>query len=97
MKRETIDYIIKRDGTKVEFDSDKIAKAIQKAADETGWISQEDKDAVVQQTLIRLFDVEEVDVETVQDIVEEVLMELGFHQIAKSYILYRERAKYSRE
>lgn len=97
MKRETIDYIIKRDGTKVEFDSDKIAKAIQKAADDTGWISQEDKDAVVQQTLIRLFDVEEVDVETVQDIVEEVLMELGFHQIAKSYILYRERAAHERK
>src|SRR5690606_8299743 len=36
-------------------------------------------------------------VEQIQDIVEMVLMKQGYHEIAKSYILYRERHKEIRE
>ena len=36
-------------------------------------------------------------VEQIQDIVEMVLMKQGFHEIAKCYILYRERHKDIRE
>lgn len=97
MKRTKIDTIVKRDGKIVPFNSAKIDVAIQRAADEVGWISEEDRNRVVRQALIQLFDVDVIDVETVQDIVEEELMAQGHHQIAKAYILYRERARYSRE
>ena len=36
-------------------------------------------------------------VETMQDVVEQVLMAAGYYQTAKAYILYRERQKESRE
>lgn len=89
-------YIIKRDGRKVEFDSNKIFNAINKAAAETEKgidyeLARDIADSIEDE-------IKELDfiptVEYIQDLVEDYLMQSDRRDIAKCYILYRnERAK----
>ena len=85
--------IIKRDGRTAEFHVDKIATAIEKAFQACA--AMQDR-AVADEIAAKVVD--KLDngaiegtptVEGVQDIVEETLIESGFVQTAKSYILYR--------
>jgi len=88
--------IIKRNGKKVEFDSNKIFNAINKAANETELgvdyeLARDIADNIEE-------DVKELEiiptVEMIQDMVEDYLMRSNRRDIAKRYILYRsERAK----
>jgi ribonucleoside-diphosphate reductase alpha chain len=87
----------KRDGSIVRFDPKKIQTAIRKAALEV--ILDEDR-AVMMGTRLSEFVIQKIratspkkpiTVEAIQDIVETVLMEEGYGQIAKAYILYREK------
>jgi ribonucleoside-diphosphate reductase alpha chain len=87
----------KRDGTIVPFASEKIKNAVYRAAFE---VLQDSSQAgpiagrvagIVVQKLADLPQDKPLHVETIQDTVEMVLMEEGYGQIAKSYILYRER------
>ncbi len=87
----------KRDGSVVPFDPDKIQNAIFRAAmevlqngTEAASISSRVTPAVVQK-LRKDSGRKPLQVEAIQDTVEAALMEAGFNQIAKSYILYRER------
>jgi len=87
----------KRDGTIVPFASEKIQKAIARAAFEVlkdqaqaGRIATRLTEIVIQK-LLALFKRKTLYVESIQDAVEAVLMEEGYNQIAKSYILYREK------
>ncbi len=91
----TLDKIRKRDGRLVEFDSQKIAEAIQKAAEAVG-----EKDETLASTLAgqvvrqlegQLKHGEVPSVEAVQDLVEKTLIENGQAIIAKAYILYRQK------
>lgn len=101
-----ITTIIKRDGTLQPFRIEKIVSAVHKALVATG--AGDKKDArvvanVVFQKIIAacesgtnasVCDLGVPTVEGVQDLVELSLMELGYHETAKAYILYRaERAK----
>jgi ribonucleoside-diphosphate reductase alpha chain len=87
----------KRDGSIVQFDPKKIQTAIRKAALEV--ILDEDRAALIGTRLsafvtrkIRVTSPKKpITVEAIQDIVETVLMEEGYGQIAKAYILYREK------
>lgn len=78
----------KRDGKIVEFDSSKIANAINKAfvASNEG---SETKAWEVAGFVVSRIETEIVDIETIQDLVEETLMNMGFRKTAKMYILYR--------
>lgn len=91
--------IIKRDGRKELYDSGKITAAIAKAFLSTGEAATGNDLAqitgLVEQKLNLL--PAPVQVETIQDLVEESLMELGFYRQSKSYILYRDQRARLRE
>ena len=82
--------IIKRDGRIVDYDRQKIAVAIEKAnRDVTG------KEKATKEEIKEIIDYIEglgkrrILVEDVQDIIEEKLMDMGKHKLAKEYIVYR--------
>ena len=92
----TISYIKKRDGSQVPFDESKIADAVNKAAEAVNGdqqkIGQEISREVVSYLKIFYKDGKTMpDVEQIQDLVEKVLIEKGYAEIAKAYILYREQ------
>lgn len=85
--------IKKRDGRIVEFNQEKIAMAIYKAAMSVGGhdyqTAQKLSKEVLQYIINTLPQNEFPDVETIQDSVEKILIEKGHAKTAKSYILYR--------
>ena len=93
--------IIKRDGRAVNFETDKIADAIDKAFTASG--SFKERSVVDSLALQVVKKIEEgaiegaPTVEGVQDLVEEVLAENGFVQIARAYIKYRAERTRARE
>lgn len=82
--------IVKRDGTIVEFEPEKIRVAIKKANEEVG---KKDKilKAQIEEiiTYIKELDKSRILVEDIQDIIEQKLMEFGKYHLAKKYITYR--------
>ncbi|MHC1692987.1 MAG: ribonucleoside triphosphate reductase [Sphaerochaetaceae bacterium] len=93
-----IQSIRKRDGQVVPCDGQKIALAIGKAAaaaQETG-IDTGRLSAIVLDR-VSLSEDTVADVETIQDLVEQVLMETGATATAKAYILYREQRRAVRD
>ena len=93
--------IIKRDGRAAEFDLCKISDAIEKAFTASGNLSSSEvytKLAKAVQSKIESGAIEgPPTVEGVQDIVEEVLDEQGYFQIARAYIKYRDERARARE
>ena len=86
--------IVKRDGTIVDYNSDKIRIAIQKANNEVGKrekISKENIEEIIK--YIQELNKPRILVEDIQDIIEQKLMEYGKYKLAKKYITYR----YTRE
>ncbi len=101
VKTSKISRIKKRDGSIVDFTQEKITKAIYKAMCSQGlddWLeAQHVSDIVVFMLEEKLGGYTIPSVEQIQDIVEMVLMKQGYHEVAKSYILYREKHKAIRE
>lgn len=89
--------IKKRDGTLVEFDSDKIAQAIANAGKETGEFDEETAVYLSEDVIALLGDDGVLTVEDVQDSVERVLMASEYKETAKAYIIYRDRRKQERK
>lgn len=85
--------VIKRDGSKVMFDITKISKAISKAFESVNKAYDESQINMLALQVTSRFDSKihenEISVEDIQDLAEQVLMEAGFTDVAKSYILYR--------
>ena len=84
--------VIKRDGRKVEYDSDKIVIAISQANKEVGGkdkLSRADIEFITK--YIENLGKTTISVEDIQDIIERKLMEFGKFTLAKKYILYREK------
>ena len=95
-----ITSIKKRDGRTLPFDKDKIAEAICKAFDATYKPGSDEISAKLADEVCSILEVEgilEPDVEHVQDVVERVLMDNGYVQTAKAYILYRSERNRIRE
>lgn len=92
--------IVKRDGKVVPFRPEKIQIAIFKAVKEVGG-EDFDKAKEIADEVVALaekkFPEGTIDVETIQDIVEKVLIERGHAKTAKAYILYREKRRAARE
>ena len=84
--------VIKRDGRRVPFDRQKIQNAINGAFQD---VKQQDcMDSSILARVMKYIDVYNVTnkaiaVEKIQDIVERVLMEEGYYNVAKAYIRYR--------
>lgn len=92
--------ITKRDGRVVDFDQEKIASAIDKAFEATYKHAEKDMAHKLAAEVVSILEKEETDapeVEHIQDIVEGVLMEAGYVQTAKAYILYRNERSRVRE
>lgn len=86
----------KRTGQIVDFDLEKIENAIKKAFDS----KQVEYDPAIVESVDKLISLTytnvPVSVETIQDYVERVLMQFGYYDIAKTFILYREQRKSTR-
>ena len=93
-----VEYVIKRNGDKVSFDKSKIAEAILKAnKDVTGRQKASVKLAKDISKEIENYDKKSLGVEDIQDMVEKKLMENDKYDLAKKYILYREKRAMVRE
>lgn len=91
--------IIKRNGTKEQFDDNKVYKALEKVF--TSLNEKVDKaqiQAIVNEVHEYAANLKEVSsVELIQDKVEELLMKHEYFQAAKCYILYREKRSQYRQ
>ena len=83
-------HVIKRDGTRVLFNPDKIVNAINKAMVSTYGAVYETETAEEIANLIASKN-KNMTVEEIQDLVEEYLMKSEYPEVAKSYILYRNK------
>lgn len=100
--------VVKRDGSKVPFDSKKIHAAIEKAfrdvyeiekqplPEALGAKIEEISSLVSNRSLDLAEDGVILNIEDIQDLVETQLMDAGEHGVARSYILYREERKKAR-
>ena len=95
-----IQSIRKRDGRVVLYDQNKIASAILRALEAAGEGDASDAARVandVEKALERAFPAQSPDIESIQNMVEKQLMNHGFEEAAKAYILYRATRTRARE
>ena len=87
--------VVKRDGTRADFDLDKITRAITKAFESKN--KQYNPQTIELLALRVTADFESkitdghIAVEDIQDSVETVLSESGYADVAKAFILYRKQ------
>ena len=94
--------IRKRDGREVAFDQSKIEHAIFAAFQASGSAKGHETSTILTDIVVQKMENDETisgipTVEQVQDTVERVLIEKGFHRSAKAYILYRAERSRIRE
>ncbi len=87
--------VIKRDGKNTEFDIQKIANAIAKAFDSQ---NKNHNKSIIELLALRVsadfqdkIKEDKIHVEQIQDSVENVLIQAGYGDVAKAYILYRKQ------
>jgi len=101
MTKRLFSKIIKRDGRKVKFESEKIIQAIEKAGQATGEFGREVAEKLTAKVLLLakevLKDKKTPTVEEIQDIVELVLFNSPFWKTARAYAIYREQHRQLRE
>lgn len=89
-----VQFVKKRDGTVVPFEKKKIADAIFKAIKSVGGDDRLLADELAESVTLcvnKTHGGTVPDIETIQDLVERILIEMGQVETAKSYILYREK------
>lgn len=92
--------VIKRNGETTIFDSAKITNAITKAGIATGEFSDDISPKLALRAISILQQLptkEPISVETIQDIVEEVLLNSPYKKTAKAYVIYRDQHARIRE
>ena len=96
-----IKEVIKRNGTIVPFNPERIMNAIYRSAVSVGGrdksVAKELADKVVEELESRSQEGFKPNIEEIQDVVEKILIEEGHATVAKEYILYREERKQKRE
>lgn len=85
--------IIKRDGTKEEFNADKIFNALTKAFKACSYTSVEN---VIRDMVSEMRFWDNITVEEIQDEVEETLYNYEYFDVARAYSIYREEHKKAR-
>ena len=89
-----VNKVVKRDGTIQKFSEEKIVEAVSKAFTSCKHAVDRSVCERIVDTIHEKFEAkEEVTVEIVQDLVENILMESNYKDVAKAYILYREKHK----
>lgn len=92
--------VIKRDGSIEEFDIKKIRKAVRAAYESQECEMPDDMINELNYIFVLGDNKEPLNVETIQDKVEKILMEVAPHKVARAYIMYREshsQARFIRE
>ena len=92
--------VIKRDGSIEEFDIKKIRKAVRAAYESQECEMPDDMISELNYIFVLGDNKEPLNVETIQDKVEKILMEVAPHKVARAYIMYREshsQARFIRE
>ena len=98
-----IEHIIKRDFTTTVYDLNKIIDAIEKAMSAVGVGNRQNADDVASLVNQKLLERKKTEpeyiptIEQVQDTVETQLMESQFPEVAKAYILYRNKRSQQRQ
>ncbi|MFO7807119.1 MAG: anaerobic ribonucleoside-triphosphate reductase, partial [Candidatus Moraniibacteriota bacterium] len=99
--KQSLEKVVKRDGSVVNFDQAKIQEAVYKSFKETGegGVQKAKKvtDKVVQMLKKGSKPGQIPKIEDIQDLVEKVLMVLDYEKTAKAYILYREKRRKLRD
>ena len=90
MKTESLPLVTKRDGTNVQFDKTKIRNAIQQATSECTVLSTESLDNLTNRVANQCARAKNLTVETIQNVVENTLMDAGLSDVARHYIRYRQ-------
>lgn len=98
-KEIKIKYVIKRDNTEQDFNLEKIKSAVYKAFCSC---NREQKDFVsfidiLTNKVLPSINTNKIHIEQIQNIIEDSLMTEGYHDVAKSFIIYREKHKISRQ
>lgn len=89
--------IKKRNGLVLAFDKEKVAVAVLKAMQAVNHGERSDADIIAAVVEQRVKEIKQekpqqiLNVEDIQDLVEELLMSKDFHDVAKAYILYRDK------
>lgn len=97
--------VVKRDGKIVDFNSEKITSAIQKAAQSTNEFNAQTARQLTRQVIDitkkmvekKQGNLRAPSIEEIQDIVEYVLLSSDYKKTAKNYVLYREQHSKLRE
>ncbi len=93
--------LIKRDGSEVDFNKQRIEKALEKAGQATTEFNSLEAQLLTHQVIKvishRFGDRQVPDIEAVQDIVEQVLISANHVETARAYIVYREQHNKLRE
>lgn len=85
-----IQYVTKRDGTTEEFNKNKISSAVDRAMKSCKIRSKNLANEIADEVEERFKDSEIiVDVDTIHKTVENVIMDMGLHNLAREYIVYR--------
>lgn len=87
-------FIIKRNGKRVPFSIDKIKNAILKAFASTQEVVTEE---TINKILVRINIFDGITVEEIQNQVEALLVQENYYEVAKAYILYRQKHYEDRE
>lgn len=86
--------VIKRDGSKEDFNVEKIASAVDKAFKSVNQITP----VAIHEAIVNLFkDRDIIGVEEIQDEIEKLLIQYNCASAVRAYILYREKHKEARE
>lgn len=86
--------VIKRDGSKEDFNVEKIASAVDKAFKSVNQITP----VAIHEAIVNLFkDRDIIGVEEIQDEIEKLLIQHNCASAVRAYILYREKHKEARE
>jgi ribonucleotide reductase class II len=93
-------FVIKRSGDKVPFDREKVTRAVSKTFLSTGWKPNGEVDDVVKgvcEKVAREAVEKIVQVESIQDEIERVLLEKGFVDQARAFISFRNKKEQERK
>ena len=85
-------FVVKRNGEKVAFDSEKIFQAILKAGIATNDFGEKKARAIAEgvSQFLSKSRKEELPIEEIQDVIEFAIMNAGFYKTARAYITYRD-------
>ena len=95
-----ITKVVKRDGRKVNFNVERIAKSIYKAANSIGgqdYSRSKELSEIVYKKLDKIQQNNQIDASRIYDVVKEVLIEEGHESTLKAYMFFRERRDKVRE